>query len=171
MAKEESVDKIVEQASSGAGMQVFADALAKAVAELAPRKFVQFGRHDARTVFNPTGKRNRQLTRPTFQNGYRVQVDTCSDEEIALFDQLKPGSYLNKLIRVILIDDQDGGQLHINYPNKTADQRMQVAAQVTGYPGAKTGFESMLRKIVAEQEQNKIDAKAARKREIEEALE
>lgn len=145
-------------------------AIGGAMKDIAPRKFIPFGQHDARTVFNPTGKRNRTLKYKSYQNGFPEKEDTLYDEEIELLDKLEQGNYIDNLVTVLKTEDFDGGTININYKCKTPDQRMAIGSRITGEPGSKSGFHSMLIKIVREQEARKAALKAQRKRDVEDAL-
>lgn len=94
------------------------------MAESQPVKRVPFAKRKIRSPFNPTGNRKRKLTRRCYQNGYPMLVTRLHDEEIALLNQVRPGLYINNLVRVT--ETQNGGNidLHIIYKNKGIDQQL-----------------------------------------------
>lgn len=151
------------------GVEALAKAITQAIGQTGPRRFIPFGQQSLVSEFNPKGLRNRKLARTVYQNGNRINVDLVYDVEIELLDAIKPGRYIENLVRIVEGEDQDGTTaIHILYHNKTADQRMALGGKLKGE--GKTGLERMLRMILAEEAAQIAAKKAIRKREVEEAL-
>lgn len=126
------------------------------------RRRIPFGQQKIRSPFNPTGNRNRKLKKVFYQAGFRLGVKTLTDAEIDLLHKLKPGLYIDNLVRVIERQGAGGEmEVFINYSNSTADQRMALGSRIGGNP-KKTGLQRMLEMILAEYEEQKIARKAAR---------
>lgn len=163
------VAKDQEKTEKGSDISALAEAIASSIASVAPRRFVRHGEQTIKTPFNPKGIRNRKLKYKVFQNGIPENVKLLTDEEIALLAQLKPGRYVENLVTVLEGVDGDAETVfHINYKNKTADQRMALGSKLTG--AGKTGLERLLRMMVDEHADNERKKRLARKAEIEEAL-
>jgi len=162
----------IAQTPINVSAQVLAEAIVKAGEQTTgQRRKVPFGMHKTRSPFNPTGK-TRKLNRVVYQSGVRLNVKTLTDGEIELLNsgQIAPGRYIDKLVTVKFGDSEEGeSALFISYKNKTADQRMALGSRL-GTGGGKTGFENMLRLIVAEIEDQKRTEKARRRQEVEEAM-
>jgi hypothetical protein len=115
-------------------MGITADQLAQAtitlsnavqtLADTASIKKIPFSKFKTHSPFNPTGKKNRQLTRRVFQNYFRVDIHKLHDEEISLLNQVKTGKYINNLVTIREVLNGSNTDLHILYNNKTPDQRM-----------------------------------------------
>ncbi len=128
-----------------------------------PPKKVLISQFEGPTAFNPTGKRRRKLKSVVFQNGYRVNVSTLHDREIALINsgRIKPGQYINKIV-TIRREVGAGGEidkLFISYDNQTVDQRM---TQMSYWKD----FEELLTKCIAEAETRKTRLLARRRAEL-----
>lgn len=131
-------------------------AVIEAIKSLVPQQQVSFAKFTTKSSFNPTGKR-RTMKRICYQNGYRCNVKTLFDEEIALIERLKPGRYINNLVTVTLERNPDGGEdkVYIHYSNSTPDQRMNFKNYVRS-------FVSLLRKCVNESDARVAARKAKR---------
>jgi soluble cytochrome b562 len=139
---------------------------------------VPYGQHKITSAFNPTGRRDRALKGRAYQNGFRLNVKQLTDAEIELLNsgKLRSGRYLDRMVTVRIATDVEGLQaIYIDYPCKTADQRMQIGMRVGG--GTRnaqgriiTGFENMLKIIIGEIDEADAAAKATRRREMTEAL-
>lgn len=99
--------------------------LAKTVQVLAdsqPRR-VLLANHKPTSSFNPLGKRKRVLKRKMYQNGFPLNVNILTDEEISLLNQIKPGRYIKGLVSVFQTYKGSDTLVNIVYVNKTVDQR------------------------------------------------
>jgi hypothetical protein len=106
-----------------------------------PRK-VSFAEHAAnKKLKNPKHK----LQRPMFQNGWLLDAEALSNQEIDLLNAVGPGRYIDGLVEVVEKDKGSNRELHINYASKTIDQRMQLASHGVN------SFAALLKRIVTEQ--------------------
>lgn len=123
-------------------------ALAEAQAAATERensKFKEIGFQDAVfcTPWNPTGKKIRpNLKVKGFQNGAQLDPEKLHDEEIELFNQLKPGRYFGGKFEVVRKRDRS---IDFRYANKTVDQRSELKSSAVN-------FAAMLKLVVMEQE-------------------
>jgi hypothetical protein len=95
-------------------------------------------------------KRAVKLKQPFYQNGVMVKLEQLTDEQVELINQLKPGRYNHRKWEIVKRRDRS---IDFRYPNKTVEQRMQIAAQA----GSLTG---MLQIILTEAETQKARRKA-----------
>lgn len=93
------------------------------------RRLVPFHAFRTRSPFNPTGNPNRKLRRRCYQNGLPMFIDRLTDTEIRLMDQIKPGIYLNGVLRVAEVKTGSQTDLHFLYSNKGRDQAMRVVKE------------------------------------------
>lgn len=103
----------------------------------------QLGVHEVDPVspWNPEGKRVRKtFRRNTFMHGIALNPNTHTEEDIELFNKLKPGRYLGR--RVEVQRDAQGG-INLTWAGKALDQRMQMYSE---FPTTN----AMLKAIVAE---------------------
>jgi hypothetical protein len=105
-----------------------AQALKLAIEETAPIKQVHISRYDAKTPFNPTGRKAHQrpkLTCKFVQNGEPAHASKMFDAEIEAVNKLKPGRYINRKVEVIERFDGGEREIEIRYSNATPQQRME----------------------------------------------
>jgi hypothetical protein len=124
-----------------------AGAISSGIVQSQPAKKIEITDYKVKTPWNPEGNTKRPtLSRQTLQNGYEVSEHFLTDEEIRLFNELKPGRYLNRKIEVIVRESENGSAdtVDLRYPNKTIDQRYDLKALASN-------LEDLLRKIIAEQ--------------------
>jgi hypothetical protein len=135
------------------------------------RRQVPFGRHRVRTAFNKDGKR-REMHKVFYQNGFRAFENTLTDEEIDLIHTVKPGKFVDGLITIIEVQDDDENQpaVHMKYNCRTADQRMQVGGRAARRGKNDTALRALLQQCLDEYDEQEADRKAARKAEIEDAI-
>lgn len=135
------------------------------------RRQVPFGRHRVRTAFNKDGKR-REMHKVFYQNGFRAFENTLTDEEIALIHTVKPGKFIDGLITILEIADDEEGQpaVHMKYNCRTADQRMAVGGRAARKGKNDTALRALLQTCLDEYNEQESERKAARKAEIEDAL-
>jgi len=87
----------------------------QAVVNSQPVKRVPWAKFKTKSSFNPTGNRKRKLDRRFYQNGNRVFVPVLHDEEIALLNQIEPGTYIKGMVKVFEQDNGTNTDLHIVY--------------------------------------------------------
>ena len=85
-----------------------------------------------------------RLVRPVYQHGQPVQIKGCSDATVENLNNLVPGEYINKRVKVTVKGEAPNEQVHINYPIETAGERMKNA-------GLFSSFSDLLQKIADEQ--------------------
>lgn len=91
--------------------------------------------------WNPEGRRDRaKLSRPTHLHGIQLNPMQLFEEEILLFNQLKPGRYLDRKIEVRVTQD---GSVDLSWPGAKNDARIEMYST---YPT----LTSMLKAVVAE---------------------
>lgn len=172
--KAEEIQKLA--AETNVSVDVMAKALAAAMQQvIGPRQNerinVKFGMHSVKTPFNPKGKKDRPCKYRVYQNGYWVKPRNLHDEELEMINsgQIKPGKYINSLVRV-LISDEDTPEpaLHFNYKNERADQRMALGTLLTG--PEKTGFARMMKLIINERAAQDAQAKINRRKQHEDDM-
>ncbi len=82
-----------------------------------------------RTPWNPEGKsasERPKLRRPTMQNGAPVREFQSSDEEIELWNKLRPGRFGPNRKYVVVVRPSDRA-VDLRYVNKTIEDRMAIA--------------------------------------------
>lgn len=100
--------------------------------------------------WNPTGKRDRvKLTRPTYLHGIIVNPLTHTEEEITLWNKIKPGRYIDRKVEVRM---QQDGSIDLSWPGAKTDARIEFYSR---FPT----LASLLQAVIAEREE-----KEARKR-------
>lgn len=111
-------------------------AVIEAVQATAPIRKVPYSKYKPVSPFNPRGIRNRKMKRVAYQNDHRINVKLLKDAEIDALDSVKPGLYLNGMVRVEVRQGENGepDQVRLYYKNKTHDQRM-ILAQELGKRG------------------------------------
>lgn len=115
-----------------------------------------------RTPWNPEGKKDRlRLKRTTYQNGTRVDEKRLSEEEIGLFNQLRPGRYGPNRKYVVIVRPTDRA-VELRYSNKSIEDRMANQVDAKG-----RGIVGILEMIVEEA----ADRKANPKKYVDEDLE
>lgn len=72
------------------------------------------------------GSKKPKLKKSMFQHGIPIDPDFLTSEEIHLLNALKPGRYLSEWVKVYKRKDQG---IDIDYPIKTASQRMKLVSQ------------------------------------------
>jgi len=126
------------------GMQATQQALLQFLQKQNETEIVPFHKIKHDTPWNPTGKRERvKLRRPTFISGYPVNPMMHTEEEITLLNEVKPGRYNNRRWEVTRFDD---GSIDIRYPNRTFEQRMEMALKAPS-------ISELCKQIIAEREQ------------------
>lgn len=114
-------------------------------AESGPVKQIPRSKAKIRTPWHPSGSKNRpKLARQTYVNGGHQREILLSNKEIELFNQIKPGMYINRKVLVIESADKDGAAIAVYFPNKTQEDRL-LSMQYA------PNLETLLGKIVEEQ--------------------
>lgn len=137
-----------------------AEAIAKGIAGSQRRK-VTIGEYvaTATTSFHPTPGKHLHLRYRAFQNGGECMESTLFDEEIDLLNRIThSGRYINRLVEVDFHDP--GGEdptIRINYNNKR-ESLDGLRGELPRTRDYKSVFHAMLAVIVAEQEQEDLDA-------------
>lgn len=104
--------------------------------EAGPVPQVRIANAKFKTPWNPTGTQDRpSLSRTTFLNGHRLREITLSDEEITLFNKLKPGRYHNRKWLVVEADSENGSSIQVFIPNKTEADRLETKAAASNLAG------------------------------------
>lgn len=67
----------------------------------------------------------REMPFPVFQNGYRLDVDSLTDEQLALLPKLQDGRFFDRKIHVYRSAGPDR-EWHIDYANKSIEDRMNL---------------------------------------------
>jgi hypothetical protein len=95
---------------------------------------VRYSQFRTRSSFNPKG-RKREMGCIVYQNGYRLPIKMLNDVEISLLKRLKPGVFINKIVRVRkdtgVGEEED--KIYISDNNKTPDQRMTFRNHVQNF--------------------------------------
>jgi hypothetical protein len=94
------------------------------------------------------GSAKLKFKRRMFQHGIMLDEDFLTNEQIALGNKLKPGSYLDGHVRVTKRRDKG---IDVSYPMKTAAQRLRLVNQF----GIRD-FTELLARIVDEQNNPKV---------------
>jgi len=124
MAKKPVSDESTPDMNAFAQM---ADAIASAIAAgKPPSKKTAFDRK-VNTPWTPkNGEVKLKLKRKTYHHGIPVNPDMHSNEEIALFNKLRVGSFCDNIVKVNRRNDKG---IDIDYPCKTASQRLRLVNQ------------------------------------------
>lgn len=93
------------------------------------------------------GSPKLKLRRTHYQHAIRMQEETLNNEEIGLLNKIRPGSYCDNHVKVILRKDRG---IDLDYQVKTAAQRLRLVNQF-----GITNLASMLNRIIAEAAQPK----------------
>lgn len=150
--------------------QVIGDAVAQGMAASAPRRKVSIGEYDPKTACQPDKTKTIKLTRVCFQNGAFIHAHVLYNDEIELLNGLThSGRYIDRLVEVVLVPNGAEDEVHINYNNKTNDQRNKVVTKVNSV-GEVSVFAAILRALSREQNAERLadetnnNARAARPR-------
>jgi hypothetical protein len=138
--------KLDKKAEPTVGVSDLAAALVQAINSTKPvEKKNRFSR-TALTPWTPKdGSKKLKFKRKAYQHGRLVNEETCSNEEIALFNKIRPGRYCDG--HVVVIRRKDRG-IDIDYAIKTASQRLKLVNQF----GIRN-FKELLERVIMEAEQ------------------
>lgn len=142
--------------ATAAALQTTADVLTSVVNRLDAQQPIKIPIQNARipSPWNPEGKKASERTRfkrPTFQNGRQLFESTLTEQEIDLFNRLKPGRYGPDRRFVVIVRANDRA-VQLRYPCKTLEERMENSAYAAG-----EGIAGILKKLVAEAEDRKAN--------------
>lgn len=133
------------------------EAVAAGIAKHNPKK-VTFGEYNRRRNLGRS-----ILKRECFQNGYRINAENLSNEEIDLLNKLdRTGRYINRLVECVVKEEGANETVELHYNDKSVDQRFANGR-------AWRDFGDLLRQIVEVQaveraeEEEKIERKAQRR--------
>lgn len=124
MAKKKTEDSA--PVSEGVSKNELADALVLAIQSASPQKKNAFNRKVGTPWTPRDGTPKLKLKRKMYQHGLPQDEDILSNEEIRLFNELRPGIYLSNTVKVNRRKDRG---LDISYPIKTASQRLKLINQ------------------------------------------
>ena len=109
------------------GTSELAQALVQAINAAKPVEKKTFATRKSITPWTPKDDSPRlKLKRAAFQHGMEVDPEKLSNEEIALYNKLRPGRFLDG--HVVVTRRRDRG-IDIDYPVKTASQRLKLVSQ------------------------------------------
>lgn len=106
------------------GVSDLAAALVQAINLAKPVEKKTFATRKPRTPWTPKdGSPKLTLKRAAHQHGMEVDPEKLSNEEITLFNKLRPGRFMDGLVTVTRRRDKG---IDISYPVKTAAQRLKL---------------------------------------------
>ena len=133
MAKKSNVNVILATASeivqatpkeSSVGTSELAAALVQAINATKPIEKKTFATRKPKTPWtSKDGSPKVALKRKAYQHGMAVDDEKLSNDEITLFNKLRPGRFLDGIVTVTRRRDRG---IDISYPVKTAAQRLKL---------------------------------------------
>ena len=126
MSRKKSVDDSQTPQSVGATKNELAEALVLAIESTRPQKKNAFNRKISTPWTPKDGSPKLKLKRKCSQHGLPIDEEVTDNEEIALWNQLRPGVFLDGAVRVNRRKDRG---LDLDYPMKTASQRLKLVNQ------------------------------------------
>ena len=80
-----------------------------------------------KSVFNPTGKPRPEYLKyeSVYQNNIKINPDFLTNEEISLFNKIKPGRYNDRKWEVVVRDEGEK-TLELRYSNKSQEDRFDL---------------------------------------------
>lgn len=123
-----SIDKASVEELATAVAAATVTAAREARAEERP---IEHARPSKTSAFNPTGGKRPVLTRQTVFCGAEQEQNALTNEEIELFNRLKPGRYNKARWQVIVRDDgMNETHVEVKIPISTTDQRMELPSSL-----------------------------------------
>jgi hypothetical protein len=119
-------DEVKEPKEATVGVSELAAALTAAIQAARPEKKNPFNRKVGTPWTPKDGSKKLKLKRKIYQHGLPIDEDIIDNEEIALLNQLRPGLYLDGVVKVNRRKDR---ALDISYPMKTSAQRLKLINQ------------------------------------------
>lgn len=133
MAKKKTTESVEVVASgieasgvneSSVGASELAAALIQAINVTKPVEKKTFANRKSKTPWTPKdGSPKAKLKRNAYQHGMEVDEGKLSNEEINLFNKLRPGRFMDGIVTVTRRKDRG---IDISYPVKTASQRLKL---------------------------------------------
>jgi len=122
------VEKVLSVAKEqSVGLSDLANALVAAINQAKPKEKKNPFNRTVSTPWTPKdGSPRLKLKRKAFQHGMEVDGKKLSNEEVALYNKLRPGRFLGGLVQVKRRRDRG---IDIDYPIKTASQRLKLVNQ------------------------------------------
>lgn len=143
-----TTDPAILEALKGLGV-VFSEAIQKN----RPVEKKNAGNRVPITPYTPKdGSPKLKLKRKMHQHGIPLDPELLTNDQIALFNKLKPGRFLDNWVLVSRRKDRG---MDITYPVKTASQRMKLASQF-GISGP-DGLNKLLQRCIEEAANPKPD--------------
>lgn len=106
------------------GTSELAAALVLAINAAKPIEKKTFATRKSKTPWTPKdGSPKLKLKRAAFQHGMEVDEEKLSNEEVALYNKLRPGRFMDGIVTVTRRRDRG---IDISYPVKTAAQRLKL---------------------------------------------
>lgn len=140
MAKK--TDDTNEPAKNVVELDTLAKAFTEALKTIKPIEKKTVATRRKGTAWTPKdGAPKLKMRRKMFHHGVELTTK-ISNEEIELLNKVKPGSYCEGWVRVILRKDKG---IDIDYPVKTSSQRLKLPNQFSI-----TSFSSLLRRLIDE---------------------
>lgn len=125
MAKKKAAEVVETPKEQVVGTSELAAALVQAINAAKPVEKKTFATRKAKTPWTPKdGAPKLKLKRAAHQHGVELNPDILSNEEIALFNKLRPGRFLDGFVTVTRRRDRG---IDIDYPVKTAAQRLKLS--------------------------------------------
>lgn len=123
--------------------QALAEAFVQAIERTKPKERITVANRKSRTPWNDPDVPKPKMKRKFFHHGLLLE-SRISGEEIDLLNRIRPGRYCEGYIVVTLRKDRG---INIDYPVKTAAQRMKLVNQF----GIRS-FKELLRRLIDEKE-------------------
>lgn len=121
------VEGIVAKAEPSVGASELASALVAAINAAKPVEKKNAFNRKVLTPWTPKdGSPKLKSKRKIYQHGLLVDPDKLDNEEIDLYNQIRPGTFLDGYVKVIRRRDKG---IDIDYPVKTASQRLRLVNQ------------------------------------------
>lgn len=109
------------------GTSELAAALVQAINLAKPVEKKTFATRKSKTPWTPKdGSAKIGLKRAAFQHGMEIDPDKLSNDEIALFNKLRPGRFLDGIVTVTRRRDRG---IDVSYPVRTSSQRLKLVNQ------------------------------------------
>lgn len=127
MAKKTVAPVVPAVQETSVGTSELARALVEAINLAKPKEKKNAFNRTVKTPWTPKdGSPKLKLKRAAHQHGMEIDSEKLSNDEIALFNKLRPGRFLDGLVTVTRRRDKG---IDITYPVKTAAQRLKLVNQ------------------------------------------
>lgn len=119
--------KALPPTDSSVSTTALADALVQAINLTKPRAKKTVVNYDPQTPWSPpSGEVKHRLKRKAYQHGILLDDAKLTNEQIDLFNKLRPGVFGNGFFRVTRRRDKG---IDLDYPFRTPAQRMRVSSE------------------------------------------